>query len=134
MNGWYENAVESFARKGINWEADAIKAYPVGSGYVPNFATHDFVTVLAGNVVGSAVDIPNRLILDGAVLDGDDVVFSDVPSGAAVASVVVALDTGAAATSRLILFFDTGANFPMASTGGPISVQWDNGMNRIAKL
>ena len=133
-NGWYENAIESFARKGIDWVTDPIKAYPVGPGYVPNLVTDTFVNAIGANLLGAGVLIDNRVVLDGGILDGDDLVFSDVPGGAALAAVVVAVDKGIATTSPLLLYFDTGANFPMTATGGPISVQWDTGANRIARL
>lgn len=133
-NGWYQNAVEAFARKEHNWETDTIKAYPVGAGYTVDLATHDYVLALGANVVGTPIAILNRAVLNDGVLDGDDVAFTDVANGTAVAAVVVAVDSGAPATSRLLLYFDTGTNFPITSIGQPISVTWDNGANRIAKL
>jgi hypothetical protein len=48
--------------------------------------------------------------------------------------VVIWKDTGNPATSPLIALIDTATGIPVATTGGDITVYFDNGANKIFKL
>ena len=133
-NVWYRSAMDALPRKGLDWTTDSIKAYPVGPAYVVDRDAHIFVAALGANVLGAPVLIANREVLADGVLDGDDLSFADLAAGAIVAAIVIAVDSGTPETSRLQLYFDTGLNLPFIADGDPLSVQWDNGPNRIAKV
>jgi len=68
------------------------------------------------------------------VLDAADVTFATVGSGSTVIGVILYKDTGVAATSALLAYIDTISGFPLATSGGDIVVQWDNGANKIFAL
>jgi hypothetical protein len=55
-------------------------------------------------------------------------------SGASCESIVVYKDTGSAATSPLVAFFDTATGLPVTPNGGDIIITWDSGANKIFKL
>lgn len=71
----------------------------------------------------------------GGVADADDIVFASVgPSGATIEAMVIYKDTGTDATSSLIAYIDTATGLSVTANGGPITVQFDSGGNRIFKL
>ena len=43
-------------------------------------------------------------------------------------------DTGVAGTSALLAYIDNITGFPLATNGGDITIQWDNGAYRIFSL
>jgi len=47
---------------------------------------------------------------------------------------VIYKDTGVDGTSPLIAYVDTITGFPLATNGGDITVQWDNGTYKIFSL
>jgi hypothetical protein len=85
-------------------------------------AAHDFLDDLSG-VVGTAQTIGNTTVT-GGVFDGDNVTFSAV-TGDSVEALVIYIDTGDSATSRLVAYIDTGqTGLPVTPNGGDISVTW----------
>jgi hypothetical protein len=68
------------------------------------------------------------------VFDGDDVTFTAVAGGATINYLVIYQDTGTPGTSRLIACIDTATGIPLSTNGGDITIQWDNGANKIFKL
>jgi hypothetical protein len=86
-------------------------------------AAHDFLDDLSG-VVGTAQTIGNTTVT-GGVFDGDNVTFSAV-TGDSVEALVIYIDTGNAATSRLVAYIDTGqTGLPVTPNGGDIQIQWN---------
>jgi len=92
----------------ISLDTDTIKVALVKNDYAQNLATD--------------------------VFDADDVVWAAVASGSTFEAVVIYKDTGVAGTSPLIAYIDTITGFPLASNGGDITVQWDNGAYKIFSL
>lgn len=100
-----------------------VKAALIDTGTYTYSAAHDFYDDLSG-VVGTPQTIGNTTVTNG-LFDGDDVTFTGV-SGASVEAVVLYLDTGTPATSRLIAFIDTGVTgLPVTPNGGNISIAWN---------
>jgi inactivated superfamily I helicase len=54
-----------------------------------------------------------------------------VPAGDTAEAVVIWKDTGNPATSPLIAYIDTITGWPIATSGGDIVAQWDNGAYKI---
>jgi hypothetical protein len=48
--------------------------------------------------------------------------------------VVIYKDTGSPASSPLLAYIDAITGFPLATNGGDITVQWDNGTFKIFSL
>ena len=134
-NALYDKGRESFLSDGtIQWTVDNIKAVLVDTAlYTVNLATDQFLSDIAvGARVATSANLASKTATAG-VADAADVTFSAV-TGASVEAVVLYKDTGVAGTSRLITYIDTATNLPVTPNGGDITVQWDNGANKIFKL
>jgi hypothetical protein len=95
----------------------------VDTGVYTYNAAHQFLTSLTG-IVGTAQEITATTVTNG-VFDGNDVTFTAVTGNTAEA-LVIFIDTGTAATSRLVAFIDTGVTgLPVTPNGGNITVTWN---------
>lgn len=135
---------EGYLSGEIVWKASGgstIKAALV-RGYTFD-ATHKFVsdiTGAGGTLVATSAALTSLTNTDG-VMDAADVTFTSVAAGAAIPMVIVfqssAVTGGAdvaATAQRLIADVDTATGLPVTPNGQNITVAWDNGSNRIAKL
>jgi hypothetical protein len=130
------NAVYSLFRTGVlgahatrvDLDADTIKAVLIDHGTLtPNIATHDFYNDISAGLVGALSSAFTTKVIGSpavGVFDADNVTFPAV-SGNSVESVNVLKDTGTAATSDLIAYFDTGTGLPVTPNGGDITVTWN---------
>jgi hypothetical protein len=119
----------------IDWDADVIKLVLVDHGVdTPVPATDDFLDdILAGARIATSAAFTTKTTTAG-VADADDVTLTAV-SGASVESIVIFDDTPATeATKNLIAFIDTATGLPFTPSGGDVTIQWDNGANKIFKL
>jgi hypothetical protein len=89
-------------------------------------AAHDFLDdVAAGARIGTPQTIANTTVTNG-LFDGDNVTFPTV-SGDPAEAILIYIDTGSEATSRLVMFMDTGATgLPVTPNGGDINLNWNN--------
>lgn len=109
-----------------------VKVALIDTGTYSFNATHDFYNDVSG-VVGTPVTLANKSYTDG-VFDADNATFTAV-SGATVEALLIYIDTGVASTSRLVAWLDTGyTGLPVTPNGGNITIQWDDGANKIFKL
>ena len=144
-NALYGKAREEFLSQNpaLDWDTDTIKVFLVDNGYVPVIDTHQFLSsILAANRHGNAggqtrADAPTiggKSVTLG-VADGGDVTITLVPAGPAIQYIVIFKDDGVAdASSPLIAFIDIATGLPVTPNGGDITIQWDNGGNKIFKL
>lgn len=135
-NALYDKGRQAFLDADIDWSADNIKAALVRSStYTPNLATDDFLAdvTAGGAVVATSGNFASKTSTDG-VADAADITFTTVAAGAAIQYLVIYKDTGSGATSPLIALIDTATGLPVTPNGGDITVQWDNGANKIFKL
>jgi hypothetical protein len=88
-------------------------------------AADEFLSDVTGaGIVGTAQTIANTTVASG-LFDGDDVTFTAV-SGDPCEALLIYIDTGVAATSRLVAFIDTGVtNLPVTPNGGNIAIAWN---------
>lgn len=133
-NAVYATALKNFLDADIDFLVDTIKVQLVDADYVFS-AAHDFFDdVPAGAKIGTAGTLGTKTST-GGVADGADQVFTAVTAGDTVTGLVVYKDTGSAATSPLIVFFDTKADasaISVATNGGDITVAWSaSGIFRI---
>lgn len=117
----------------INWQTSNIRAALVSTSYNQSLTLDEFYSTISAHVVGSTQLLANKTIADG-VFDADDVVFPAVTAGSTCKAVVLYLDSGNPATSPLLAFIDVITGFPLATSGGDILVQWDNGAFKIFSL
>lgn len=124
-NALFDSAKELFLTGGINLSSDTIKVALVDHGVVtPLPGTHDYYDDISSAVVGTPQTLASKTTTDG-VFDAADVTFTSV-SGSSCESIVIYKDTGSAATSPLIAFFDTGVTgLPVTPNGGDITIAFN---------
>jgi hypothetical protein len=100
-----------------------VKVALVDTGTYTYSGAHQFLTSLTG-VVGTAQTINTTTVTNG-LFDGDNVTYSGV-TGNSVEALVIYIDTGVAATSRLVAFIDSGVSgLPVTPNGGDITITWN---------
>jgi hypothetical protein len=132
-NALYAKFKQALLNAEINLDTDTIKAILVSNAYPQNLATDEFLSGISAYQLDDPVTLTNTTIA-GGVFDADDVTFTAVAAGATAEGVVLYKDTGNPATSKLIAYIDTITSFPLATNGGNVTVQWDNGANKIFAL
>ena len=132
-NALFDHARQSFLEGGLAYLTDNVKAALITSGYTPNLATHQFLTDLGANVLGTAVALTSKTSTAG-VANAANVTFTSVPAGT-VNYIALYKDTGTGATSNLIALIDTAGGLPITvASGGNVVVAWDTGPLAILKL
>jgi hypothetical protein len=133
-NKLYDKGRESFLKGEISWDSDNIK--------VALLDTDDYTVDLVNDQFLSDIPVAARTALspnltskttDAGVADAADVTFSLV-TGDPSEAIAIYQDSGVEATSRLIAYIDVATGLPVTPNGGDITVQWDNGPNKIFKL
>jgi len=124
-NALYAKGRQGFCNGVFDLSADAIKAVLVKSTYSPNLSTHQYLSDLGANTLGTAVALTFTSDTAGTY-KASSPVFSNVPAGT-VGYVAIYKDTGVAGTSPLIALIDTATGLPVTSTGSSfsITVTWD---------
>lgn len=124
----YRNGVLGSHATYVDLDADTIKVALIDHGTdTPVVATDDFYNDISAGLVGSlssALTTKTIGTVAAGVFDADNVTFTAV-SGNSVESVNILKDTGNAATSNLIAYFDTGTGLPVTPNGGDITVTWN---------
>lgn len=117
---WREAVMQASANSALT---GTLKVALVDTGTYTYVNTHEFQTSLTG-VVGTAQTLGTKTYVNG-VFDAADVTFTAV-TGATVEALVIYLDTGTPATSRLVAYIDTGVtNLPVTPNGGDIGITWN---------
>lgn len=132
-NALYGKGKEKLLSGSINLPSDTIKAALVSSSYTPNFSTHEFYTDISAYVLDTPETLGSKTVTLG-VFDAADPTFVAVASGSTAKAIVLYKDTGLASSSPLLAYIDTITGFPLATNGGDIAIQWDNGANKIFSL
>ena len=143
-NGFYQPGMKHFARGNIAWiadasptsaENDAIRTALVDAAdYTVDLATHEFRDA-AGLAAGIEETSGLMVLVDAAadgIVDASDVVFTGT-TGDPCEGILVYQDEGSAAADRLLFWWDSASGLPV-TLGGDVTVQWDNGANKIAKI
>lgn len=129
----YNNYREE-AMKGLRaLNTEVIKVTGVTSGYSFNAAHTSLNDIAGANRVHTSAALSNKTTTNG-IFDADDVTFTAVAAGSAIAALVVYVEAGTSASSTLILYLDSAAQLPVTPNGGDIIIQWDSGANKIFKL
>lgn len=130
-NTSYPKGMEKLLSGAINVTTNTLKAALLPSTYVYSVA-HEFLSQL-GTVIGTAQELTGKSITDG-VFDASDLDFGALAPGSVIGSVAVFKDTGNSTTSPVLLFYDTVVGLPMNTNGGAVTIPWDNGPKKIARL
>ena len=132
-NAMYSKGKEKILSAGINWVTDLLKAVLIKNTYAQNLVTDEFHSTISSYVLNSAKTITSPSVTAG-VFDADNVTFQAVTAGDTVEAVVIYKDTTVSGTSPLLLYIDNITGFPLATNGGDITIQWDNGAFKIFSL
>lgn len=131
-NAAYPKGAEKILSGAINFAADIIKVALVSTGYTFS-AGHEFLSALGATRIGVDQVLASKTIA-GGVFDAADVDFGTVASGSEAKALVLYKDTGNAATSPLLLYWDGVPGLPMTTNGGAVKFPWDNGASKIAAI
>ncbi len=100
-----------------------VKVALIDTGTYSYNSAHEFFSSVSG-VVGTPQTIANTTVTTG-LFDGDNVTFSAV-TGNSVEALLIYIDTGTAATSRLVAWLDTSVTgLPVTPNGGDITITWN---------
>jgi hypothetical protein len=133
-NGLYDRGRQGFLAGEIDWDADNIKIMLIDEDDdVPDLANdEDLADRLAAAREETSGNLTSKGTTDG-VADAADETFSSA-SGDPCESIDCYQDTGTEGTSLLIFNIDTATGLPVTLNGGDVTVQWDDGANKIFKL
>lgn len=133
-NALFDKGREAFLNGDIDWLNDDIRIILIDAAdYTVNLASHDFLDdVPAPARVAVSSALASKTSTNG-VADAADVTFPLV-TGDQSEALVIYKHTGTESTSNLIAYIDTATGLPVTPNGGDITVQWDNGANKIFKL
>lgn len=108
----------------IDMNDGTVKVALIDTGTYTYSATHDFYDDVTG-VVGTPQVVANTTVTNG-VFDGDNVTYTSV-TGNTVEALIIYIDTGVAATSRLVAYIDSSVTgLPVTPNSGDISITWSN--------
>ena len=125
MSKIYPKYKEARLGDGLGLNSDPVKVLLVGQGYVPNFSTDEFVEdIQSGARVSISPALTNKTYTNG-VFASDATIVSAVPAGQDVVALVIFLDTGDAATSRLVYYADSGTGLPYTPNGSDFTITWN---------
>jgi hypothetical protein len=118
----------------IDLDTDVIKLVLVDLGAYTYSAAHQFLSdIPIGARVFTSGALSGKTVTNG-VFDALDLTLTAV-TGVSVEALVLFKDTGVAATSPLIAYWDTGVSgLPYNPTGVDVTIPWDNGANKIFAL
>ena len=132
-NALYAKGKEKILSAAINFVSDTIKVALVKNTYPQNLSTDEFYTDISAYVLGTPQTLGSKSVTAG-VFDAGDATYTAVTAGDTSEGVVIYKDTGVAGTSALIAYIDAITGFPLATNGGDITIQWDNGAYKIFSL
>jgi hypothetical protein len=98
-----------------------VKAALIDLGTYTYNAAHDFLDDISG-IVATSGNLASKTVSATAAFDSADFTFT-AATGATAEALILYIDSGSAATSRLIAYFDTGVTgLPVTPNGGDINV------------
>lgn len=120
---WKEAVAQASANSSLG---GTVKAVLIDTADYTYSAAHEFYDAagIATGAVGTPQTIGTKTYTNGT-FDGDNVTFSAV-TGDPCEAILIFIDTGVAATSRLVAYIDTGVTgLPVTPNGGDITITWD---------
>lgn len=111
------------ASANVDLNDGTVKVALIDTGTYTYNAAHEFYSSVSG-VVGTPQTINNTTVTNG-LFDGDNVTYTAV-TGNSVEALLIYIDTGSAATSRLVAWIDTSVTgLPVTPNGGDITITWN---------
>ena len=111
------------ASANVDLNDGTVKVALIDTATYPYNSAHEFYSSVSG-VVGTPQTINNTTVTNG-LFDGDNVTYTAV-SGNSAEALLIYIDTGSAATSRLVAWIDTSVTgLPVTPNGGDITITWN---------
>ncbi len=130
--------MKHFAMGDIVWKAAGGSSIMTGlvdtADYTVDLTTHEFRNA-TGLSTGIEETSAAMTLIDAAtdgVVDANDVTFT-ATAGDTCEGILVWKNVGTAATDQLLFWWDTASGLPV-TLGGDVTVVWDSGANKIAKI
>lgn len=137
-NALYSKGKENLLGGSIDWVNNTIRlvffdANDDATARSTRLSSHDALddVVSAGRVAISG-DFSGKTKTNG-VADANDVTLTNV-SGDQFEEIIIYKHTGTESTSLLLVNIDTATGLPLTPNGGNVTVQWDDGANKIFAL
>jgi hypothetical protein len=132
-NALYVKGKEHLLAGDIALVANTIKAVLVdATDYSVNLSTHDALDDIPSAARVAIGTLSGKSVTNG-VFDAADLLLPTV-SGDSAEAIVLYKDSGVESTSWLIAYIDTATGLPVTPNGGDITIQWDNGPNKILSI
>ena len=135
-NAVYPAIKTAWLQADVDMLVDTLKAY-LYRGYTYDstdaFLSDINAAATGGAAVATSAALSSKTVTSG-VFDAADVTFTAVAAGVACDTIILAKDTGSAATSNVITCFQSATGLPVTPNGTDIPVTWDNGANKILAL
>ena len=140
-NALYDTGRNYFLNASINWVTTPVRMGFVSisnqpTAYVVSLVGDTvYASVPTGARVGFSVASLGTKTTSAGIADAADSLMTAV-SGPTVGAVLLFASTATAnaADWPLIAYIDTATGLPVGPNGGDITVQWDNGTNKVFKL
>ncbi len=133
---WYPKYKEALltGSSNISLSSGTVKALLIDTADYTYSSAHDFLDdVAAGSRVATSSAFTGKSVTSG-LFDADDITFTSV-TGDQSEALIIFIDTGSEATSRLVLYIDAASSgLPVTPNSGSINITWDNGASKIAQL
>lgn len=136
-NGVFQHGIKGMARGEIAWKASGGATMRTAlvdtADYAVDLAAHDFMDDVAA--ASREETSGNMTLIDAAadgILDANDVAFTGTSGDACEGIILYDFNTNDA-DSVPFLWWDSVTGMPV-TLGGDVTVTWDNGANKIAKV
>lgn len=133
-NALYDAGRSAFLDGGIAWSSDNIKFVMVDTGaYTVDLANDQFLSdIPSGARIATSGNVTSKTSTAG-VADGTVPSIGSV-TGPTVEAIVAYKDTGSAATSPLIAYWDTATGLPFTPNGGAAAISNSGGSDKFFTL
>jgi hypothetical protein len=117
---WKEALLQASANSSLG---GTVKVVLIDAADYTYSTAHEFYSSAVAGAVGTPQTIGTKTFVNGT-FDGDNVTFTAV-TGDQSEALLIFIDTGNNATSRLVAYIDTGVTgLPVTPNGGDITVTW----------
>ena len=131
MSAMYTSALTDLLEGDLDLLVADVRCMLIDSGAYTFSAAHDFLDdITAGGRESNGVALASKTVTAG-VFDAADTVLTGTTTGVTVEAVILYVHTGTDATAGLIAYID---GLTGTTNGVDVTVQWDNGANKILKL
>lgn len=123
---WYPNFAQALLEWPVNSDVSAgtVKAALINTSVYTALSTDTFMTdVTANAIVGAPQVVGSKTFTSGTFL-GANVTFPGL-TGSTASAILVYLDSGAAATSRVMLYLGVAQGLPLTPNGQPQPLNWN---------